>query len=124
MRRLPRAAWLCLVLGALAVVVTTTVLAQSGGTYDLSWNSAKSGGVSGGGSYVVQGVAGETGGGASSGGSYSVAGGFVTGLTGAAAVPSASPAASPSPTATPRTGPGGNPIRAIPPMVAKDGIIQ
>ena len=118
MRRLPRIAWLCLALGVLAVGMTTAVLAQTGGTYDLTWNSTKPGGTSSGDTYAVQGVAGEIAGGSSGGGAYTLQGGFVTGLTGTVAVPSPSPSPSPSPP----PGPGGFPIRGYGPQVAKDGV--
>jgi hypothetical protein len=54
-----------------------SVLAQSGGTYDLSWSTIDGGGgTSTGGAYSISGTFGQPDAGVMSGGSYSVTGGF------------------------------------------------
>lgn len=54
-----------------------TTLAQSGGTYTLAWFTPDSGGKSTGGSYVVQGAAGQPDAGKLTGGPYTVTGGYM-----------------------------------------------
>ena len=56
----------------------TTTAAQTGGGYDLSWNTVDGGGAtfSTGGAYSLGGTTGQADAGAMSGGSYSLAGGF------------------------------------------------
>jgi hypothetical protein len=56
-------------------------LAQSGGGYDLTWNTVDGGGAtfSSGGSYTLGGTIGQPDAGALSGGSYTLAGGFWVG---------------------------------------------
>ncbi len=58
--------------------LAATALAQSGGTYDLSWNTIDGGGAtfSSGGSYVLGGTVGQPDAGQMSGGNYALAGGF------------------------------------------------
>jgi hypothetical protein len=62
----------------LTLLVTTIALAQSGGTYNLEWNTFDGGGVtfSTGGAYSVGGTAGQPDAGSMSGGSYALSGGF------------------------------------------------
>lgn len=62
----------CLLLAA------STVLAQSGGGYDLSWSTVDSGGYTSsiGGDYSLAGTAGQVDAGLMSGGTYTLAGGF------------------------------------------------
>jgi hypothetical protein len=56
---------------------STTLLAQSGGAYDLSWNTIDGGGgTSTGGAYALSGTIGQPDAGAMSGGNYSLSGGF------------------------------------------------
>jgi hypothetical protein len=58
--------------------LTSSALAQSGGPYDLSWNTVDGGGVSYsfGGSYVLGGTIGQPDAGTLNGGSYTLMGGF------------------------------------------------
>ncbi len=75
---------LCLALIALVVCVVVVsrsaypANAQTGGTYDLTWNSIDGGGamLSAGGSYSLGGTIGQADAGTLSGGSYTLAGGF------------------------------------------------
>ena len=62
----------------LAMTLASPVLAQTGGGYDLTWNTADSGGVMGatGGSYSLGATVGQADAGAASGGSYTLSGGF------------------------------------------------
>jgi hypothetical protein len=73
MRRLA----LFLVLACL-LALSGTALGQSGGPYDLSWNTVDGGGVtySFGGSYILGGTIGQADAGTLSGGSYTLLGGF------------------------------------------------
>jgi len=63
------------------LVTTIPVLAQSGGDYDLSWNTIDSGGYtySSGGVYSVGGTIGQLDAGIMSGGVYTLSGGFWAG---------------------------------------------
>lgn len=72
-----RRPWVLLAMPALLLVVSTA-LAQSGGSYDLSWNTIDGGGgTSSGGSYVLNGTAGQPDASAlTGGGSYALIGGF------------------------------------------------
>ena len=67
--------WLLLALGLLAPAL---VLAQSGGGYDLTWNTVDGGGYtfSTGGGYSLGGTAGQPDAGVLSGGGYTLSGGF------------------------------------------------
>jgi hypothetical protein len=69
--------WLLLVL-LLLLTVATSVSAQSGGGYDLSWNTVDGGGTtwSEGGGYSLGGTVGQPDAGVLSGGGYTLAGGF------------------------------------------------
>jgi hypothetical protein len=69
---------LILVLG----VAVSTVLAQSGGSYDLTWNTVDGGGAtfSTGGSYSLGGTIGQADASTLSGGTYALAGGFWGGV--------------------------------------------
>ena len=62
----------------LLFLLTGVALAQTGGGYDLTWNSIDGGGMmfSSGGGYSLGGTIGQPDAGAMSGGSYSLAGGF------------------------------------------------
>ena len=56
---------------------TAPAVAQSGGSYDLSWNSVDGGGgISGGGSYILSGTLGQPDANLLSGGDYTLGGGF------------------------------------------------
>ena len=71
--------WDGLLLGPLLLLLLCgTVLAQSGGTYDLSWNTVDGGGYtfSSAGSYTLGGTIGQPDAGTQSGGSYGLEGGF------------------------------------------------
>jgi uncharacterized membrane protein len=71
----------------LVLLAGTVVLAQSGGVYDLSWNTVDAGGgtFSTGGIYSLGGTAGQPDAGQMSGGTYTLGGGFWGG--GAVAAP-------------------------------------
>ncbi len=71
-----KALWTMLVL-ALFAINGATAAAQSGGTYDLTWNSVDSGGgpVSGG-AYTLDGTIGQADAGSLSGGGYTLNGGY------------------------------------------------
>ena len=62
----------------LFLLATPVVLAQSGGGYDLTWNTVDGGGwtFSSGGAFSVGGTAGQPDAGLISGGSYTLGGGF------------------------------------------------
>jgi hypothetical protein len=68
---------LLLVVAAL-FLLTSVTLAQSGGGYDLTWNTVDGGGAtfSSGGGYTLGGTAGQPDAGTLSGGGYALAGGF------------------------------------------------
>ncbi len=55
---------------------TGSVLAQTGGTYDLTWGNIGPGGASSGGDYTLEASAGQPDTGAGSGGTYTLVGGF------------------------------------------------
>ena len=76
MRRL-----MLVVLIGLSLVVVSTVLAQSGSGYDLTWNTVDGGGdTSTGGGYTLIGTIGQSDAGLlMNGGGYSAAGGFLIG---------------------------------------------
>jgi hypothetical protein len=66
-----------LVIVCLLSLITLPVLAQSGGGYDLSWNTVDGGGgSSSGGIFSLAGTAGQPDVGVMSGGEFSLAGGF------------------------------------------------
>jgi hypothetical protein len=67
-----------LVLAACLLLLASTVLAQSGGGYDLSWSSVDGGGgtFSTGGGYSLGGTAGQPDAGLLTGGIYTLDGGF------------------------------------------------
>ncbi len=68
---------LALVLAVALLVPATIALAQSGGGFDLSWNTVDGGGgASSGGAYTLGGTVGQPDAGAMSGGDYTVVGGF------------------------------------------------
>ncbi len=68
---------LALVLAVALFVPATIALAQSGGSFDLSWNTVDGGGgTSSGGTYTLSGTVGQPDAGAMSGGEYTLAGGF------------------------------------------------
>lgn len=100
--------WLILVIGVLAFAVT--VLSQSGGGYDLSWNTFNGGGgASNGGSYDLGGTGGQPDVGRHSGSSYDLQGGFWSGVSGGTATPTPTHTPGPSPTATLTHTPGPSP---------------
>lgn len=63
---------------ALLLLLSSTTLAQTGGPYDLSWNSFDGGGTtfSTGGNYNLHGTIGQADAGLLTGGDYTVGGGF------------------------------------------------
>jgi hypothetical protein len=67
-----------LALAALLFLLSSVVLAQIGGGYDLTWNTVDGGGAtfSTGGGYSLGGTIGQSDAGALAGGSYSLNGGF------------------------------------------------
>lgn len=68
----------------LVMMLPAVALAQTGGSFDLSWHTVDSGGgVSTGGSFALSGTIGQPDAGQSTGGSYTLRGGFW--LSGAAA---------------------------------------
>ena len=70
------------VLGAMLVLGQQTASAQTGGGYDLTWNSIDGGGAtfSTGGGYSLGGTIGQADAGAASGGEYAFSGGFWAGV--------------------------------------------
>jgi hypothetical protein len=68
---------------AALVVLSLPVLAQSGDSYDLTWNTVDSGGAmwSTGGSYALGGTLGQPDAGTLAGGGYALRGGFWGGIT-------------------------------------------
>jgi len=78
-----------LVLSALFLLISLTlltvvpILAQTGGGYDLTWNSIDSGGgTSSGGNYLLSGTIGQSDAGLATGGFYSLRSGFWAGAGG------------------------------------------
>ncbi len=67
----------------MALLGGQAVTAQTGGGYDLTWNSIDGGGAtfSTGGGYSLGGTIGQTDAGAASGGVYSLSGGFWAGIS-------------------------------------------
>ena len=67
------------------LLVGSVAFAQSGGSYDLTWNTVDGGGAmfSTGGSYALGGTIGQADAGALSGGAYTLAGGFWIGVAAA-----------------------------------------
>ena len=64
-----------------ALLAPAIALAQSGGGYDLSWNTVDGGGgTSSGGAYTLAGTLGQPDAGAMSGGDYTLTGGFWRGI--------------------------------------------
>jgi len=69
-------------LALLSAGLVSIAVAQVGGTYDLSWNTADGGGgTSAGGTYALSGTIGQCDAGVMSGGSYTIQGGFWGGAT-------------------------------------------
>ncbi len=84
------------------LVLGPSVLAQSGGGYDLAWSTVDGGGGrSIGGDYVVEGTIGQPDAGKLSGGGYSLVGGFWRGAVVDTATPTRTPTALPTLTRTP-----------------------
>ncbi len=115
---LNRIRWSGILLAVASIAAVTTVLAQSGGGYDASYNTFDSAGTTmSSGGYVLQTGAGQPVAGTSGNGVYSLNAGVLAGGSGAA-VAAGSPAASPSPAPTlPPL-----PFRRFGPQVAKDGV--
>jgi hypothetical protein len=66
-----------LVLGLLTTLMAVPVLAQTGGGYDLTWNTIDGGGgVSSGGGYTLSGAIGQPDAGLAVGGGYALVSGF------------------------------------------------
>lgn len=82
MTRKPLFLLISIVLILALLFVATNALAQSGGSYDLTWNTVDGGGAtfSTGGSYSLGGTIGQADAGALSGGTYTLAGGFWGGV--------------------------------------------
>jgi len=80
-RGLSKVQWLSLgAIIALLLIAVTTAVAQTGGGFDLSWNSIDGGGgASTGGAYSLTGTIGQWDAGAMSGGAYTLEGGFMVG---------------------------------------------
>ncbi|MDH7487804.1 MAG: hypothetical protein QHJ81_16215 [Anaerolineae bacterium] len=70
--------WTILVVTSALLMIGSTALAQSGGSYDLSWSSIDGGGYtfSAGGGYSLGGTVGQADAGTLSGGGYTLSGGF------------------------------------------------
>src|SRR5687768_1962491 len=94
----------------LVLGVAPQALAQSGGIYDLSWNTTDGGGSTSatGGAYSLGGTIGQPDAGASSGGAYALTGGF-WGIANVIPTPTPSPNPTATPTATPTTTPTATP---------------
>lgn len=75
---------LCALLALLLSLLASAALAQSGGGYDLTWNTVDGGGYtwSTGGGYVLGGTVGQPDAGALAGGGYTLTGGFWPGAAG------------------------------------------
>jgi hypothetical protein len=115
--------WTPVPLGAAAIGIVSLVLAQTGGSYDLSRHAITSGGgaLTTGGGMSLDGVVGQAAVGVGSGGTFIVTGG----------ISGAQPAASPSPTATTSPSPSASPspsvsptlpVKRYAPEVARDGV--
>ena len=82
LRRLTLTALVALLIGALLLAAAPTATAQSGGGYDLTWNTIDGGGgQSTGGGYTLTGTIGQADAGTQSGGSYTVGGDFWAAFT-------------------------------------------
>jgi hypothetical protein len=116
-----------LLLGILTVfAVAPQAISQSGGAYDLTWNTIDGGGITfaNGGAYQLDGTIGQHDAGAPSGGAYSLASGFwgaTNGIPSATPTPTAAPTATPpnptatpTPTATPPSNPTATPTSTPP----------
>jgi hypothetical protein len=70
--------WLITLIAVVILLLpSATVLAQSGGGYDLTWNTIDNGGIlSSGGDYTLHGTIGQADAGELAGGGYTLAGGF------------------------------------------------
>jgi hypothetical protein len=81
-----------LLIAALVLAVTPLAIAQSGGSYDLSWHTNDGGGTTSatGGAYSLGGTIGQPDAGSSSGGAYTLTGGF-WGIAAAAPIPTPTP---------------------------------
>ena len=77
MKQYPVIALLVLFLALPLLLLLSDVLAQTGGVYDLSWNTVDAGNVSSSSIYNLTGVIGQTDAGVLSGGIYSLNGGFL-----------------------------------------------
>ncbi len=68
--------------GIISMMLLANSHAQTGGGYDLSWNTLDGGGgTSAGGSYEISGSIGQVDAGVMSGGSYTLSGGFWSGVS-------------------------------------------
>jgi hypothetical protein len=66
----------------LLALTTVTVVAQSGGSYDLTWSSIDGGsGALSGGNYAMVGTIGQADAGTLLGGAYTLSGGFLAGMS-------------------------------------------
>ena len=92
---------------ALALLIVSIAAAQTGGGYDLSWNTSDGGGgTATGGGYRVDHTLGQVDAGTQSGGGYTLNGGFWSGVdSGVAPTPMSTSTPTPTATATPTTTP-------------------
>lgn len=82
MKKSQRRLWLMLSVLALLALTVSAATAQTGGGYDLTWNTIDGGGgTASGGSYTLDGTIGQFDASVVSGGSYTLSGGFWSGLT-------------------------------------------
>ena len=71
---------LVLVLLIALLAVSGSVLAQTGGEYDLSWNTLSSGGATGGGAYAMDSAIGQPFAGETNGSPYELCAGYLCGV--------------------------------------------
>ena len=78
MKKMSRFTVILLLLALIALLLASVARAQSGGGYDLTWNTVDGGGAtwSAGGGYALGGTVGQPDAGVLSGGGYTLAGGF------------------------------------------------
>lgn len=67
------------VAASIVLLLAGSALAQTGGTFDLTWNTVDGGGTSSGGTFELTGTVGQADAGAMSGGTFDLAGGFPAG---------------------------------------------
>ena len=106
---------------ALALLIVSIAAAQTGGGYDLSWNTSDGGGgTATGGGYRIDHTLGQADAGTQSGGGYTLNGGFWSGVNfGAAPTPvsTSTPTSTPTPTVTATATPTTTPTPTATPTV-------